>query len=796
MLRNYFKIAFRNLSRNKLFTFINIFGLALSMSVCLLVLMRIKEQLSYDKFHPDASNIYRIITEVTNRQGAEYRLATTPLPLAPALVNEYDLVDKYVRFYPVAVQKANTQGKQLLIDGCFTDSHFLDVFGFRLKAGNAATALAAPNTIVISNETATKFFGSQNPVGQVISLDDLGSFTVTGILEKPAGKSHLEFNAYLSMSSVGALEKAGKLNSISEQWNNTTSAYTYALLKKGAGQKQLEKAVGQISSTLMKNTKTEGRERVSFEVQPFNDIILGEDLAYNLGNTGSLGKVMAEIAISFIILLSACFNYTNLSLARSLKRGKEVGIRKVAGAFRFQIFFQFVVESLFITFLSLALACLFLQLIMDYAPFSSEMVPPGATLNFGLLTWFVVFSLFAGLLAGVLPAWALSSFKPVEVLKNLSNIKLFGSNGLRKGLIVVQFTLSLVIIIFTLVFFKQFNYMAMANPGFDARNILTIPLYSADPQLLRNEIAQLKGVAGVSAVSTNPGKSSSGTVAIKQKPADEPIGMEYYDVDENFISEIGLSLVAGSTFKEHSSATETEVILSETALKTLHFKSAAEAINEVVWLGDSSRVKIAGVIKDFYHRGLETPYRPLVLRNRSAEFNYLNIRAVAAHDKALVASIEGIWKKMNPVQPFEGSWLYDDIYARKSAWGTVSMLGFLAVIAVTLACLGMLGMVVYSTETRKKEIGIRKIMGASVTAIIGLLSKSFLRLVVIAGLIALPVSYVLSYFFLNLFANRITIGFGILSWSFISMLLLSLLIICSQVYKAAIENPVKNLRTE
>ena len=796
MLKNYFKIACRNLSRNKLFSFINIFGLALSMSVCLLVLMRIKDQLGYDKFHPNASNTYRIITDITNKQGTGYRLATTPLPLAPALVTDYNFIDKYVRFYPAGAKRGNAQSRQLSINASFTDSGFFKVFGFKLKSGNTSAALTAPNSIVISEETAARFFGSGDAVGQVISFDDLGSFTVTGVLGKPACKSHLEFDAYLSMSSVSVLEKAGRLPPSFEQWSNGTSSYTYVVLKKGAGQKQLEKAMEQISSTLMRNTKVEGKERLSFEVQPFNDIILGEDLAYNLGNTGSLGKVLAEIAISFIILLSACFNYTNLSLARSLKRGKEVGIRKVAGAFRFQIFFQFVVESLFITFLSLALACLLLQLMMDYAPVSSELVPPDASLNFGLLTWFFVFSLFAGLLAGVLPAWALSSFKPVEVLKNLSNIKLFGSNGLRKGLIVVQFTLSLVIIIFTLVFFKQFNYMATANPGFDARNILTIPLNGADPQLLRNEIAQLKGVAGVSAASTNPGKSSSGAVAIKQKPADESINMEYYDVDANFISEMGLSLVTGATFKEHSSNTETEVILSETALKTLHFKSATEAINEVLWLGDSSRVKIAGVIKDFYHRGLETPYRPLVLRNRKAEFNYLNIRAVSAHDKALVASIEAIWKKMNPVQPFEGSWLYDDIYARKSAWGTVSILGFLALIAVTLACLGMLGMVVYSTETRKKEIGIRKIMGASVTAIIGLLSKSFLRLVVIAGLIALPVSYVLGYLFLNLFANRITIGFGILSLSFISMLLLSLLIICSQVYKAAIENPVKSLRTE
>jgi putative ABC transport system permease protein len=270
--------------------------------------------------------------------------------------------------------------------------------------------------------------------------------------------------------------------------------------------------------------------------------------------------------------------------------------------------------------------------------------------------------------------------------------------------------------------------------------------------------------------------------------------MEYYDVDAGFFNNFRLTMVAGSSFDEN--VAPNNIIISEAALEPLHFNNAIEAINQTLWVDDSLQMRIAGVVKDFYHRGLETPYRPLVFLNRTAELNYLNLRVEDRDDEAVTAYIKTAWKKINPGQNFEGGWLYDELYERKSAWGTVSMLGFLALISVTLASLGLLGMVVYSTETRKKEIGIRKVMGASVTAIMALISKSFLRLVVIAGLIALPVSYTLGYFFLNLFANRVGVGAELLVFSFTGMLILSLLVICSQVYKAAAENPVKSLRTE
>ena len=492
MFKNYFKVAFRNLARHKLFSFINIFGLALSMSVCLIVLIRIKDQISYDKFHPNHEKLYRIITKLTNRQGDEFNLATTPLPLGTMLTKDYDFTSNVVRIYPFGTKPASSPSKELNITTAFADAGFFKMFGFRLKEGDAVSALSNPNSIVLSEETAEKYFGSSNPLGEVLSFEPFGKFQVTGVIAKPKGKSHIDFDGFISMSSVAVLERSGLLTSISELWNNGTSAYTYVSVRQ-KGNQQLPQAVSQVSAMLMKNTTVVGKEKFEFRVQAFDDIILGEDLQYNLGNTGSPEKVFAEIGICFILLLSACFNYTNLSLARSLKRGKEVGIRKVAGAFRFQIFYQFIIESVLIALLSLGAAAVLFNLIIDHTAFGRELIPADANFTTGLFGWFLIFAIGTGLLAGALPAWALSSFRPVEVLKNLSNIRLFGSNGLRKTLIVIQFALSLTIIVFTLTFFNQFKYLADGDPGYNVKNIINIPLNGTDYQLLANDISQDQG---------------------------------------------------------------------------------------------------------------------------------------------------------------------------------------------------------------------------------------------------------------------------------------------------------------
>lgn len=758
----------------------------------MMVLINIKEQLGHDKFHPNSDRTYRVITALTNKEGSSYRFASSPLPLATALTTDYDFIEKSVRLYTDGGDKASAGKKELSINGAFTEPAFFEVFGFTLKEGNKRTALSEPNSIVLSKITAEKFFGTTNPVGQTMHLTRFGDFQVTGVLDIPKGKSHIDFESYMSLSSVPLLEKSGKLTPALDLWDSKIQAYTYLQLKDGSTKKQLNNALSQVAATLLKKSSLHGKENLVFEAQPFNKIILGEELMNSFGNVGSMEKTLGSLLIGFIVLLSACFNYTNLSIARSLDRGKEVGIRKVAGAFRYQIFYQFILESVFIAFLSLGLAWILLKLIIEYAPFSGEM---DLTYNSSIFSWFILFALFTGLLAGALPAWVLSSFKPVQVLKNLSNIKLFGGNNFRKGLIIIQFTLALVTTIFTSVSSKQFNYIANADPGYDRDNILVIPLEGADQKILCGEIKGLSGVQNVTATSTTFGRDASGRVPVRLQSGAEAMQTDYYDVDRNFTEVMNLKLLAGETFPENSTANEKYVLVNETAVHTLNFKTPSDAIGKTVWLNDTTQVQIAGVMKDFHFQTLAVQLGPLLLRNRPNAFNFLLVKTNAAN-KTIVSKIEKVWKSNYPQQLFKSSWLKEDQYERQAAWGTVSMLGFLAFMTITIACLGLLGMVIYNTETRRKEIGIRKVMGASVAAIISLLSTSFIKLVVIAGLIAMPVGYICCFLFLHIFANHIHIGFDGLVFSFLGLLILVLITISSQIFRVAKANPVDSLRSE
>ncbi|MGI8635811.1 MAG: FtsX-like permease family protein, partial [Segetibacter sp.] len=524
-------------------------------------------------------------------------------------------------------------------------------------------------------------------------------------------------------------------------------------------------------------------------------VILGEELQNSFGKVGSMEKTLGPLLIGFIILLSACFNYTNLSIARSLNRGKEVGIRKVAGAFRYQVFYQFILESVLIAFLALGLAWIMLNLIIEYAPFAGEVMPASISFKTGIFAWFILFALFTGILAGALPSWVLSSFKPVEVLKNLSNIKLLGGNNFRKGLIVVQFTLALVTTIFTFISSKQFSYIANADPGYDRDNLMVIPTEGADVSILSAEIQRVSGVQNVTATSATFGRNASGRITVKLKPGAYGLDMNYYDVDENFPNIMKLQLVAGQSFPDNNSTTEKWIIINETAVHPLQFQTAADAVGKQVWLDDTTHVQIAGVVKDFHFQTLAVQLAPLMLRNRPANFNYLLVKTSAA-SADIAGRIEQTWKKNVPGQPFKSSWLKEDQMERQGAKDTVSTLGFLAFMTITIACLGLLGMVIYNTETRRKEIGIRKVMGASVTTIISLLSKSFLKLVVIAGLIAMPIGYVVGFMFTHIFANRIDIGFDSLIISFLGLLVLVLITISSQRFRVATANPADSLRTE
>jgi len=796
MFFNYIKIAWRNITRQRLFSFINIFGLALSMSIGLMVLVRLKDELSYDKFHPNPSSTYRVISQVTDGSHNTFRLASSPVPLAEALQKSNGFVQYSTTLYPAWSGRADANKKEISISTVFIQPSFFDVFGFKTlySKGNA---LANPNMVILSKQTADKFFGSANPVGQTIQLGNMGNFMVADVMQPAPGKSHIDFDAYVSFSSVTALEKNSILPSQQATWNFNTG-YTYIVLKQNASKAQLVKAVDGLAVSLRKVWPANDKNQLSFDLQQLSSISPGEELYNGIGNIPTIGKVMAEVVIALVILISACFNYTNLSIARALKRAKEVGVRKVAGASRGHVFMQFITESVIIAILSLGLSYVMFSLMKTYAPFSAELIPADIKIDSQLITWFIAFSVATGIIAGAMPAWILSSFRPVQVLKNLANVKLFGRAGFRKTLTVIQFSLSLVIIIFMMVFGKQFNYMATADYGFNRTNIISLPLQGADYNLLKTQVASVSGVSRVAGISTFPGRSASGIVIVRKQPAGDGVKAGFFDVDENYIPNMQLHLVAGSNFTAATDTGERKILVNETALHALNIKSPVDAIGKTIYLDDSTQVQVAGVIKDFHFEGFERPILPMVLRNREKNFNYLAIKTNTTAEQAgpLAAQLQAVWKQVNPQQPFSYDWFDRSFIESKAATGTVSILGFLAFIAITIACLGLLGMVIYTTETKVKEVSIRKVMGARIQDILKLLATGFVRLIVLSIFIAAPIGWLLGYFFLSIFAVRVSIGVGLVVLASTGMLLLALLVICSQLYKMASANPVNGLRAE
>ncbi len=786
MFRNYLKIAWRSLWKHKLFSFINIFGLALSLAVCMLVIIQLKDDLSYDLFHPYPQRTYRVLSDVVeNKNNKQYELASTPLPLKADIAQHADEVEDAVQLYPAIKEKANFEGKKLYVNGTFTDPSFFKVFGFQLEDGNEKDALAVTNGIVLTKATALKFFGNTNPLGKILDFETLGLFQVTGVLKDPPGKSHIDFDAYASSLAVQQLEKTKALPEREHNWNTMNNSYTYVLVKDNTSRSNLNKLLSQIAQ---KPELKSPEGKIGFTAQPLSSITPGTDGIYNEIGSGIVwAKVLTVVGIGLIILLAACFNYTNLTIARALTRAKEVGIRKVSGASRLQVFTQYIIESVLIAVLAFVFACVGLM-----------QFKPGLQFDPSLFALAVLFTLATGIFAGAFPAWILSSFKPVQVLKSISTQKLFGNVSLQKGLLIFQFSLSLLIVIFLSAYYQQFTYVHAIDPGFASKNILTIPIAGND-EVFANEVSRINGVENISRTSEDFGMRGSGAIQVfKDKPTSQQgVLCEYYFADAATIPIHGLKIISGSNFpNDEAAAREQYLIINEKATGVLGFKNASSAIGKTVWLNDSTNVEIKGVLKDFYDKGAARYINPLILRNKPSACNYMNILVSAAAKNNIVQQVSSVWKKINPHTSFEYEWLDKKIANREDQSDAYTAMGFLAFITISIAVLGLLGLVIYTVETRQKEISIRKIIGANVNQLMFLLSKGFLKLLLISGLIAMPIGYLLSFMFLQNFANRVPFGVGSLLLCFILLLLIGLVTILSNTYKAAISNPVENLRTE
>ena len=799
MIRNYLKIAFRSLKRNRLMSFINIFGLGLSMSVGMMVLVILQDQLGYDRFHPFADRTYRVISAYQRNNGQHWALASSPLPLYDALKADTADAAAVVNLYPTLNGLAHVNGKELNVNGAFTEPSFFNIFGFTLASGNPETALREPNSIVLSRAAAARFFGTADPMGKLIRLDHRGDYLVTGVLADPRGKSHIDFDAYASISTIPLLVQSKELPDKSDDWGDCQAAYTYVLMKKGMGVRSLEAQINTFTTQVNKRDK-EGK--LSFTCQSLSKITPSDGNIYNdIGRGTTWTKLWVEIDVALLLLFAAAFNYTNLTVARALTRAKEVGLRKIAGAKRYQIFVQYVLEACVLAFFALGFAWVLFSLIIRYAPFNDgyEMVPSSFTYTPAFVISVLGFTLFTGLMAGSAPAWILSAFKPLRVLKNLSTAKIFGSIGLQKTLIVFQYSLSLIIIIFLFSFYRQFSFMAAADHGFKRDNMLVVSLAGVDEQTAIHAAAVTSGVESVSGLSiafTPHFSGMRGTAWVDQSKKGS-LSMNYFFADQSFMPSMQLSLLAGRNFSAASdTALEQSVIINEKAARNLGFKEARQALGNRLWVDDSTALEIIGVTKDFVYENAGKPIDAMAFRNKKGAYNYLYVDVGRSDKRAITERLARTFKILAPAQSFSASWLNDDLERNDSQTATISLLGYLAFMSISIATLGLLGLVIYSVETKRKEISIRKVIGANKRELVRLLSKKFIKLLWIAGAIGVPIGYVMSYLFQQNFVVRAGHGFLAALSCFVVLLVIGLVTVISQTYRAAMENPARNLAVE
>jgi putative ABC transport system permease protein len=754
MLKNYILIAWRSLLKNQLFSFINIFGLALSMSLCMIVLITIVDAFEYDNFHRGKENIYRVVSQITDRQGNSWKMASSPLPLKEALRGDSGQEDMTL-LYPAIHTLAKDDYREFDVRGVFIEPDFFDLFGFTLNSGTASI-LSEPGRLLISQSLAEKFYGNASAVGKIINLGRLGEFEVSGVVATPPSKSHIKYDVFVSMATVPSLERSKVLPAKLDAWNSVEHGYLYLRIENETSKQSIENRLNSIAREINQaasNNDAATKNNIRFELQTLSSITPGRPNFYNeIGRGPSWGTLLAQGGIGLIILLAACFNYTNLSLARALTRGKEVGIRKLSGAKRWQIFAQYITESILLALFALLLANLILTPILEFKPFNSgyEMVP-SVVINFKLFIIFLLFSVFAGLLAGALPAWILSAFRPARILRGIGSEKLMGNLSFRKILMVFQFSLSLIILIFLSVFYQQFDFMENADLGYNHNNIVLIPT-GKDPAVTENSFNKLSGINQTGFTSGNFGNGTQ-VKASRQSFDQQSISMETYHCTSSWIAITELQNVAGSNEFINSSS----VIVNEKAAIALGFKNPSEAIGSVIYLGDSTATTITGVVADFYSRGYGNSVQPILLQRGEGGLKYIAVRAQSVNP-TVIASLEREWKKQNMLHQFEYVWLDEDMRARHDQSSEISLMGFLAFMTVTIALLGQLGLVVYTIETRRKEISIRKIVGATVQQIIGLLSGSFVKLLMLSGAIALPLGYMLGTLFLMNFVNRVGIS--------------------------------------
>lgn len=801
MFRNYFITAFRNLRRNKVYSLINILGLSLGLACAMLIILYVKDEVSYDRFHKNVDNIYRIGMERLKPDGsADGTNGITGYFQGPKFTANIPEIKAFVRLQSDRKDiKTGNEVKSQEVH--LVDSNFLSVFSFPLVSGSNQHALSRPNNIVISEDIAKKQFGTTDAVGKVIMVkdqaDQFSPYVVTAVTKRCPQNSSIKFDVLLPMQ-VSQEDMAN-----SENWFNIF-LNTFVVLSPGADVKavtaKMQRFYERDAADVIKMVaeKYGDRSKTLYNLQLFTDMHLSTDYSANNGLSDASNPTFSYIltGIAFFILLIACINFVNLTVARSIKRAKEIGIRKVVGGNRKMLITQFLGESFLLCLIAFILAVFLVQLFLPvFNQLSNKALALSYLFDAKLITGYISLLLITGLLAGFYPALVLSSYNPVQTL--YSRFILPGKSYLQKGLVVLQFTLASFLIIATITIYAQFNYLTNEKLGYDDTNLVSVEINTrgqqhSDAEVIRTSLMKEPGIKDVAFKNSG----SWGTVA--KVNGDKEMSFAYETVDESYLPLLTIPVVSGRNFsKDFPSDSTHSVLVNEAFVKEAGWKvPLGETVN--FWYNNNEKYTVVGVVKDYHYESLTQKIRPQLFTMKPGNrYGRAFIKIKPGSETASLKYIEKTFKGLFPINPYIYEFIDQDnlrMYESEAKWKQIML--FSAVLTIFISCIGLFGLTVLSAERRTKEIGIRKVLGASVTGVVTILSKDFLKLVLLALFIAIPLAWLASNKWLENYPYRITLSWWMFATAGILVVLIALTTVSFQAIRAAVANPVKSLRSE
>jgi ABC-type antimicrobial peptide transport system permease subunit len=798
LISSYFRTSARVITRNKLFSGINIIGMAVSLSVGLLIITYVSDLFSYDNTLKNKDRIYRVVSSFhPEGSPATMKLASTSWKAGTLIQQSVPGIESISILRNWFSGDAKIGDGKIPVTGIYASEGFFDVFSFPLINGVAATALKAPHSLVLTQTTATKLFGNTDPLGKVVKFDTV-NYTITGVLKDLPQLSHIHFEMLVSLSSIDVANQAPDSDGRYMDWTNFFSNYVYVVLKKNTDPNAFSVALERISAR--ENASQKADRKITLLAQPLKKIPYNSGMGNEIGPVFSVVMVYVLCGLALIIILSACFNYTNLSIARSLRRSREVGIRKVIGAQRYQVIGQFIAESVTISLAALVFGfLLFLFLRSQFLGFHADL-GRGFSLQLTprVVLGFLSLAIVVGIIAGILPALFYSKINAVQVLKDASAMKVFRHLTLRKALVVVQYTFSLMFITATVIGYHQYKGFLRFDLGFKTDNILNVKMQGNSDDLFMKQLAALPSVKKVSrSLLINSLGSSTGS-RLNYLSDSAMIDMNY--VDENYLPLHEYTFLAGRNFlRQPKDAPQSEMIVNEQLLRRFNIGHGdpAKAIGQVLTRAGKP-LTIVGVLKDFHYGALNSPINPTALMHSPEPGGYVNIKLSPVHLPATMTAVASLWKQTDPVHPLDASFYDDQIEQAYSEFaGMLKVIGFFAALAICISSLGLFGMVIYTMEKRIKEMSIRKVLGARNSALMFLLSRGFLALLLFSAGIALPLTWLFfQKVLLANFAYHQPIRFGEL---FIGLFIvggIALVIIGLQTGKVIRANPAKVLKNE